>query len=92
MQATCIRSLQGPDIVGPIPEQVFEHLTDKNTVVAFIVNCLTAAVAISMATLLRFILVSLNNKLDRGEVVEGAVAVGEGVPGEAAKKGFRFLY
>lgn len=44
-----------------------------------------------MATLLRFILVKLNKKLDRGEHVEGAVAVAAGVPGEEAKKGFRFL-
>ena len=60
--------------------------------VAFIVNCLTAAIAIGAATTLRFILVQLNKKLDRGEPVEGAVAVGEGVPGESTKKGFRFLY
>jgi len=44
-----------------------------------------------MATLLRFTLVSLNKKLDRGEPVKGAVAVGEGVPGEAAQRGFRFV-
>ena len=37
-------------------------------------------------------LVSLNKKLDRGEPVKGVVAIGEGVPGEAARKGFRFLY
>ena len=44
-----------------------------------------------MATLLRSILVKLNKKLDRGEHVEGAVAVAAGVPSEEAKKGFRFL-
>jgi len=55
------------------------------------VNCVTAFIAICCATLLRFILVRLNKKLDRGEAVEGAIAVGEGVPGEAAKRGFRFL-
>lgn len=44
-----------------------------------------------MATLLRFILVRLNKKLDRGEPVKGAVAVGDGVPGEAARRGFRFV-
>ncbi|MCJ1233596.1 hypothetical protein MMC14_001554 [Varicellaria rhodocarpa] len=60
-------------------------------VVAFSVDCATAFVAICMATLLRTILVRLNKKLDRGEPVEGAVAVGEGVLGEAATKGFRFL-
>jgi hypothetical protein len=42
-----------------------------------------------MATLLRFILVKLNKRLDRGEHVEGAI---NGVPGEASDKGFRFLY
>ncbi|KAL9067556.1 MAG: hypothetical protein Q9157_006772 [Trypethelium eluteriae] len=59
--------------------------------VAFSVDCATAALAIIMATLLRFILVRLNRKLDRGEHVEGAVAVAAGVPDEEAKKGFRFL-
>lgn len=60
--------------------------------VAFAINCATTFLAIVMATLLRFIVVRLNKKLDRGEYVEGAVASGEGVPGEAAKKGFRFLF
>ncbi|KAI4167871.1 MAG: hypothetical protein LQ343_006830 [Gyalolechia ehrenbergii] len=60
-------------------------------VVAMSVNCVTAFIAICAATLLRFILVHLNKKLDRGEVVEGAVAVGEAIPGEAAQKGFRFV-
>ncbi|KAL8665385.1 MAG: hypothetical protein Q9202_002278 [Teloschistes flavicans] len=60
-------------------------------VVAMSVNCVTASIAIIAATVLRFILIHLNKKLDRGEVVEGAVAVGEAVPGEAAKKGFRFV-
>lgn len=55
------------------------------------VNCVTAFIAICSATLLRFILVRLNKKLDRGETVEGAVASGEGIPGEASKKGFRFV-
>ena len=62
------------------------------TVTAFVVDCVTAFLAILCATWLRFILIDLNKKLDRGEAVEGAVVVGEGVPGEAAKKGFRFLY
>jgi hypothetical protein len=56
------------------------------------VNCVTAFIAICCGTLLRFILVGLNKRLDRGETVEGAVAESVGVPGEAAKKGFRFLY
>ncbi|KAL9116195.1 MAG: hypothetical protein Q9227_000566 [Pyrenula ochraceoflavens] len=52
-----------------------------------------AVLAIICATILRFILVRLNKKLDRGEHVEGAVmgASGEGVPEEARKRGFRFL-
>lgn len=57
------------------------------------VNCATAALAIIMATILRFMLVRLNKKLDRGEHVEGAIGAGhsgEGV-GEETKKGFRFL-
>lgn len=67
-------------------------LTNRCTpVVAMSVNCVTAFIAIVAATVLRFTLVHLNKKLDRGEVVEGAVAVGEAVPGEAAKKGFRFV-
>ncbi|KAG9695591.1 MFS transporter, partial [Aureobasidium melanogenum] len=60
-------------------------------VVAMSVNCATAALAIIMAFTLRMILVRLNKKLDRGEHVEGAVSAGQAVPGEAAKKGFRFL-
>ncbi|KAI9705666.1 MAG: hypothetical protein M1820_005076 [Bogoriella megaspora] len=59
--------------------------------VAFAVDCATAALAIIMATILRFILVRLNKKLDRGEHVEGAVGTAAGVPEEEAKKGFRFL-
>ena len=50
-----------------------------------------AFMAICMATLLRFILVRLNKKLDRGEPVKGAIAVGEAVPGEAVRRGFRFV-
>ena len=61
-------------------------------VVAFSVDCVTAFVAILSATVLRFILVRLNKKLDRGEAVEGAIAVGDAVPEEAAQRGFRFLY
>ena len=55
------------------------------------VNCTTAVIGILAATTLRFILVRLNKKLDRGESVKGAVVMGEGVPGEAASKGFRFV-
>ncbi|KAJ5901515.1 hypothetical protein N7495_002043 [Penicillium taxi] len=52
---------------------------------AMSVNCGTAVLAILAATALRFILVRLNKKLDRGETVEGAV------PSEAGTRGFRFL-
>ncbi|CRG89202.1 putative transporter C1002,16c [Talaromyces islandicus] len=57
-------------------------------VVAMTVNCVTAFIAIVSATVLRFILVRLNKKLDRGESVHGAVV---GVPGQAGSRGFRFL-
>jgi hypothetical protein len=60
-------------------------------VVAMSVNCATAVMAIIMAFTLRTILVRLNKKLDRGEHVEGAISAGQAIPGEAAKKGFRFL-
>lgn len=60
-------------------------------IVAMAVNCATSAIAIISATVLRFLLVSLNKKLDRGEVVKGAIAVGEAVPGEAVERGFRFV-
>ena len=55
------------------------------------VNCTTSAIAIISATALRFLLVRLNKKLDRGEPVKGAIAVGEAVPGLAAERGFRFV-
>ncbi|KAK7539202.1 pantothenate transporter liz1 [Phyllosticta citricarpa] len=48
-------------------------------------------VSITSSTILRFILVRLNKKLDRGEHVEGAINAGQAIPGEAAEKGFRFL-
>ena len=50
-----------------------------------------AFMTICAATLLRFILAGLNKKLDRGELVEGAVATGQGVPEEGKRRGFRFL-
>lgn len=55
--------------------------------VAFSVNCCTAFIAIVAATLLRFMLVRLNRKLDAGIFVEGAI---NALPGEAAAHGFRF--
>ncbi|KIW14356.1 hypothetical protein PV08_07138 [Exophiala spinifera] len=72
-------------------------------VVAMSVCCAMAGTAIIFATILRFILVRLNQKLDRGEFVEGAInapagerrtsliTAGGAVPSEAATKGFRFL-
>lgn len=62
-------------------------------VTAMAVNCATSALALIAATVLRFVLVHLNKKLDRGEPVEGAVnvlAAGEAVPEEATERGFRF--
>lgn len=52
---------------------------------AMSVNCATAFMAILSATALRFILVRLNRKLDRGEAVDGSV------PGQASARGFRYL-
>jgi hypothetical protein len=52
----------------------------------------TAFIAILAATILRFLLVRLNGKLDRGEHVEGAVNLGGAIVlEEAAERGFRFL-
>lgn len=55
--------------------------------VAMSVNCVTAFVAIIAATVLRFMLVRLNRKLDAGIFVEGAI---NALPGDAAAHGFRF--
>ena len=55
---------------------------------AFIHNCVLAALAIVSAFVLKRMLVKLNEKLDRGERVEGAV---NAAPGVAAENGFRFL-
>jgi hypothetical protein len=55
--------------------------------VAFAVNCCTSFIAIIAATVLRFMLVRLNKKLDAGIFVEGAI---NALPGEAAAHGFRF--
>jgi hypothetical protein len=70
------------------------HLAPRY-VLAMTLCCVTAFIAILSATTLRFMLVRLNKKLDRGEWVEGAVNsvenTEEAVPGEAAKRGFRFL-
>ena len=60
-------------------------------IVAMSVNCTTSFIGICAATVLRFVLVRLNKKLDRGEPVKGAVAIGEAIPGKAAERGFRFV-
>jgi len=64
-------------------------------VIAMSVDCVTAFLAILAATLLRFILVRLNKKLDRGEYVEGAVNDKDlqgngGIDLQGARKRFRF--
>ncbi|KAJ5704244.1 hypothetical protein N7493_011382 [Penicillium malachiteum] len=51
---------------------------------AMAVNCGTAFMAIVAATILRFILIRLNKKLDRGDEVDGAVR-------QAGSRGFRYL-
>lgn len=56
-----------------------------------IVNCITAVIAICSATLLRIVLMRLNKQLDEGQNVNGAIAAGEAVPGDATEKGFRFV-
>ncbi|KAI9755471.1 MAG: hypothetical protein M4579_004262 [Chaenotheca gracillima] len=56
------------------------------------VNSATSLIAILGATLLRFMLVRLNKKLDRGADPLGGFAAQAGLPGEGAKRGFRFLY
>ncbi|KAH9906848.1 major facilitator superfamily domain-containing protein [Xylariomycetidae sp. FL2044] len=66
---------------------MYEDAMAPRYIVAFCVNCGTTLMAIVGATVLRFILVRLNRKLDRGIFVEGAI---NALPGEAAQHGFRF--
>lgn len=54
---------------------------------AFVVNTVTSFLAICAATVLRWMLVRLNRKLDAGVSVAGAI---NAAPGEAAAHGFRF--
>jgi len=56
-------------------------------VIAMSVNCATAVIAIIAATVLRFMLVRLNRKLDQGIFVAGAI---NNTPGQAASHGFRY--
>jgi len=61
-------------------------------IVAFSVDCCTLLLAVAMAAVLRIMLVRLNNKLDRGEHVDGAIGGGAAPrEGEAMRRGFRFL-
>ena len=68
------------------------------------VNLSMSGVSILFGTILRFYLVSLNKKLDMGEVIEDLDGVGEmgiegrkrgveerGLPSIAVERGFRFL-
>lgn len=55
--------------------------------IAMSVNCATAVIAIVTATVLRFMLVRLNKKLDQGIAVKGAI---NATPGQAAAHGFRY--
>jgi hypothetical protein len=69
------------------------------------VNMAMSGVSIIFGTILRFYLVSLNKKLDHGEIIDdadGTSSSGEseerkrereeqGLPGVAAERGFRFL-
>lgn len=67
---------------------------------AMYVNLSMSVVSIIFATILRFYLKKLNERLDRGEIVKGVnsrAAPGRGVEegeGEeiAVNRGFRFLY
>ncbi|KAI1250558.1 hypothetical protein MGN70_007615 [Eutypa lata] len=63
-----------------------DHMSPRY-VIAMSVNCCTSFLAIIAATVLRFMLVRLNKKLDQGIHVEGAI---NALPGEAAEHGFRF--
>lgn len=63
---------------------------------AFAVNIGMSAMTIIFATILRFYLVHLNEKMDRGEVVADVSPEAEqsreehGLPGVAVERGFRF--
>ena len=71
--------------LAPHPVFLLQSLI-RDIVTAMSVNCATAFLAILAATALRFVLVRLNKKLDRGE----GISSGE-VPGQASSRGFRFL-
>jgi len=61
-------------------------------VIAMTVDCVTVLIAILAATALRFVLVKLNKKLNRGESVDGMTGGNvTNVETQIEKKGFRFL-
>jgi len=55
--------------------------------VAMVVNCCTAVIAVIAATVMRWVLVRLNRKLDAGIYVKGAI---NGRPGDGDSNPFRF--
>lgn len=69
----------------------YMYLGGPRYIVAFSVNCATLLMSIGMAAVLRTILLRLNQQLDRGEEVEGAIREADTGEGEAMRKGFRFL-
>lgn len=66
---------------------MYEDRMAPRYVIAMSVNCGTTFLSIIAATVLRFMLVRLNKKLDQGIFVEGAI---NAIPGEATHHGFRF--
>ncbi|OTA98618.1 hypothetical protein M426DRAFT_69448 [Hypoxylon sp. CI-4A] len=66
---------------------MYEDSMAPRYVIAMSVNCGTTFLSIVAATVLRFMLVRLNKKLDQGVHVEGAI---NSLPGAAAAHGFRF--
>ncbi|KAI6090565.1 major facilitator superfamily domain-containing protein [Hypoxylon rubiginosum] len=66
---------------------MYEDRMAPRYVIAMSVNCGTIFLSMIAATVLRFMLVRLNKKLDRGDFVEGAI---NAIPGEATQHGFRF--
>lgn len=66
---------------------MYEDRMAPRYVIAMSVNCGTIFMSMVAATVLRFMLVRLNKKLDQGIHVKGAI---NALPGEAAEHGFRF--
>ncbi|KAI0896548.1 major facilitator superfamily domain-containing protein [Annulohypoxylon nitens] len=66
---------------------MYEDRMAPRYVIAMSVNCGTIFLSMVAATILRFMLVRLNKKLDQGIYVEGAI---NALPGAAAQHGFRF--